>query len=30
VMALITLVAGVYPEPFLRIASYSLLAPFNR
>ena len=29
VMALITLFAGVYPEPFLRIASYSLLAPFN-
>jgi NADH-quinone oxidoreductase subunit N len=29
VTALVTLVAGIYPEPFLRIASYSLLAPFN-
>jgi len=29
-MALVTLAAGVYPEPFLRFASYSLLAPFGR
>ena len=29
-MVLITIVAGVYPEPFLRLATYSILAPFGR
>ena len=29
-MVLVTLAAGVYPEPFLRLASYSVLAPFGR
>lgn len=29
-MVLVTLAAGVYPEPFLRLASYSLLTPFGR
>jgi NADH-quinone oxidoreductase subunit N len=29
-MALVTIAAGIYPEPFLRIASYSLIMPFGR
>ena len=29
-MVLVTIVAGVYPEPFLRLATYSILAPFGR
>jgi NADH-quinone oxidoreductase subunit N len=29
-MLLMTLAAGIYPEPFLRFASYSLLTPFGR
>ncbi|MGB9403662.1 MAG: NADH-quinone oxidoreductase subunit N [Candidatus Acidiferrales bacterium] len=29
-MVLVTLAAGVYPEPFLRFASYSLLGTFGR
>jgi NADH-quinone oxidoreductase subunit N len=29
-MVLVTLAAGVYPEPFLRFATYSLLAPLGR
>jgi len=29
-MLLVTLAAGIYPEPFLRFASYSLLTPFGR
>jgi NADH:ubiquinone oxidoreductase subunit 2 (subunit N) len=29
-MVLVTLAAGVYPEPFLRLATYSLLTPFGR
>lgn len=28
-MVLVTLAAGVYPEPFLRLATYSILAPFG-
>ena len=27
VMVLVTLVAGVYPEPFIRMATYSLTLP---
>jgi len=27
---LVTLAAGLYPEPFLRLATYSLLTPFGR
>jgi NADH-quinone oxidoreductase subunit N len=29
-MVLVTLAAGIYPDPFLRLASYSLLLPFGR
>jgi len=29
-MVLVTLVAGIYPEPFLRLATYSILTPFGR
>ena len=29
-MTFVTLAAGVYPEPFLQLASYSILAPFWR
>jgi len=29
-MVLVTIIAGVYPEPFLRLATYSILAPFGR
>jgi NADH-quinone oxidoreductase subunit N len=29
-MVLVTIVAGIYPEPFLRLATYSILAPFGR
>jgi NADH-quinone oxidoreductase subunit N len=29
-MVLVTLAAGIYPEPFLRFATYSLLMPFGR
>ena len=29
VMVIVTLVAGIYPEPFLRLATYSILAPFG-
>jgi len=29
-MVLVTIAAGVYPEPFLRLATYSILAPFGR
>jgi NADH-quinone oxidoreductase subunit N len=28
-MVLVTLAAGIYPDPFLRLASYSLLLPFG-
>jgi NADH-quinone oxidoreductase subunit N len=28
-MVLVTLVAGIYPEPFLRLATYSILTPFG-
>jgi NADH-quinone oxidoreductase subunit N len=29
-MVAVTLAAGIYPDPFLRLASYSLLTPFGR
>jgi hypothetical protein len=29
-MAIVTLAAGIFPEQFLRLATYSLLAPFGR
>jgi NADH-quinone oxidoreductase subunit N len=29
-MILVTIAAGVYPEPFLRLASYAVLTPFGR
>ena len=29
-MVFVTLAAGIYPEPFLRLATYSLLVPFGR
>jgi NADH-quinone oxidoreductase subunit N len=29
-MAFVTLAAGIYPDPFLRLATYSLLTPFGR
>jgi len=29
-MVLVTLVAGIYPEPFLRLAKYSILTPFGQ
>lgn len=28
-MVIVTLVAGIYPDPFLRMATYSLLTPFG-
>jgi len=29
VMCFVTLAAGIYPEPFVRMASYSLFLPFG-
>jgi len=29
VMCFVTLVAGIYPEPFVRLANYSLFLPFG-
>jgi hypothetical protein len=28
-MAIVTLVAGLFPEQFLRLATYSILVPFG-